>query len=56
MVAKFVGKGSKKGWLKLVSHNKYHDDIEIEISTIRQIALIKLSVRFNTHYKYQTSM
>jgi phage repressor protein C with HTH and peptisase S24 domain len=48
-MAKFIAKGSSKDMLKLVSHNKHHDDFEIKLNSIRQLALIKLSVRFNTH-------
>jgi phage repressor protein C with HTH and peptisase S24 domain len=49
LMAKFMAKGSTKDTIKLVSHNKHHDDIEIEIKSIRQLALIKFSVRFQMH-------
>lgn len=49
LMAKFIAKGTTKGFITLVSHNKHHDDLEIPINAIRQLALIKLSVRFNTH-------
>lgn len=49
LMAKFLAKSSLKDHIKLVSHNKHHDDLDIPLKSIRQLALIKLSVRFNTH-------
>jgi phage repressor protein C with HTH and peptisase S24 domain len=49
LMAKFIAKSTEKNHIKLVSHNKHHDDLEISKDNIRQLALIKLSVRFNTH-------
>lgn len=39
-------KGSKH--IKLVSENKHHADRDIHISTIRAIAMVKISVRYDT--------
>lgn len=49
LMAKFIAKSTIKNHITLVSHNKHHDDLDIPKSNIRQLALIKLSVRFNTH-------
>lgn len=48
LTVKYVAKGSNKDVLKLISYNKHHDDIEVNKATIRQLALVKLTVRFNT--------
>jgi len=49
LMAKFIAKSKLPDYISLVSHNKHHDDLDIPVKSIRQLALIKLSVRFNTH-------
>lgn len=48
LTVKYVAKGSSKDQLKLISYNKHHDDIEISKERIRQLALVKLTIRFNS--------
>ena len=45
---KYIQKGDDDQHIKLVSHNPHHSPKDIPISTIRALALIKASVRFNT--------
>lgn len=49
LMAKFIAKSKLEGHISLVSHNKHHDDLDIPLNSVRQLALIKMSVRFNTH-------
>jgi phage repressor protein C with HTH and peptisase S24 domain len=49
LMAKFIAKSTIKDHIRLVSYNKHHDDLDIPIKSIRQLALIKVSIRFNTH-------
>lgn len=48
LTVKYVNKSEKPGYIKLVSYNAHHCDMDIPISTINAIALIKFSVRKNT--------
>lgn len=48
LTVKYLAKGSNKDMLKLISYNKHHDDIEIQKERIRQLALVKLTIRFNS--------
>lgn len=46
---KYVKKAEgKPGQVQLVSYNPHHAPIEIEISSIRAMAMVKASIRFNT--------
>ncbi len=45
---KFVQKSEIKDHIKLVSHNSHHDPVDIHLSCIRAMALVKASIRFNT--------
>lgn len=45
---KYIQKGDDDQHIKLVSHNPHHSPKDIPINTIRALALIKASVRFNT--------
>ena len=49
VTVKYIQK-SEKGdqWIKLVSQNKHHDDIEVQIKKVRALALIKASIRINS--------
>lgn len=49
LMTKFIAKSSIAGHISLISHNKHHDDLDIPIKSIRQLALIKLSIRYNTN-------
>lgn len=45
---KYVQKSDIEGFVRLVSHNPHHAPQEIPRDSIRAVALIKASVRFNT--------
>ena len=48
LTVKYVNRSEIKDHIKLVSYNSHHCDMDIPISTINAIALIKFSVRKNT--------
>ncbi len=45
---KYIQKGESEGMVRLVSHNPHHAPKEIPADSIRALALVKASVRFNT--------
>lgn len=45
---KYIQKSEQEGYVKLVSHNAYYGPKDIPIDSIRSLALVKASVRFNT--------
>ncbi len=45
---KYVQKSEVEGFVRLVSHNPHHAPQEIPRDSIRAVALVKASVRFNT--------
>lgn len=45
---KYIQRSDNDKYIKLVSHNPHHAPKDIPIETIRALALIKASVRFNT--------
>ena len=47
LLVKYLHRGEKKGFLKLVSENKLHDPIEVNLKSVLSVALIKGNVRFN---------
>lgn len=49
ITVKFIKKVEEKpDWVLLVSHNPHHAPKEIPISSIRALAMVKASIRFNT--------
>lgn len=50
LVIKYVRKSDKQGYVRLESQNTFHQPQEIPLSAIRNIALIKLSIRQNTQF------
>lgn len=44
---KYIQKSSKEGYIKLVSHNQHHNDQEIPISSLRALAMVRASIRYN---------
>lgn len=49
LTVKYVQRSDKGDeYLKLVSENKYHSDRDIQISTVRAIAIVKATIRFET--------
>ncbi len=45
---KYIQKGDDSEHIRLVSHNPYHSPKDIPVSSLRALALIKASVRYNT--------
>lgn len=45
---KYIHKSNQDGKVKLVSQNQHHDDVEFPISAIKQLAIVKASVRINS--------
>jgi len=48
VVVKYVNKSEKDGHVKLVSYNDHYAPLDIPISSINTIALVKASIRYNT--------
>lgn len=49
VAVKFIQKSDDKSdYIKMVSHNKHHQDKEVNIKNIRAMALVKASVRINS--------
>lgn len=48
ITVKYIHRSDHSGNIKLVSQNKHHDDKEVPLKSIRSIALVKASIRFNT--------
>lgn len=45
---KYVQKSKKEGYVKLVSQNQHHEAVEFPIDSIKQMAIVKASVRINS--------
>ncbi len=45
---KYIHKAEKEGFVKLVSQNKHHEAKEFPISCIKQLAIVKASIRINS--------
>lgn len=49
VLVKFVQKSEKgERWIKLVSQNKHHDDLDVDLKKVKALALIKASIRINS--------
>lgn len=48
LAVKYITKSEKENYVKLVSYNTHHEPMDIPISSINAIAMIKASVRINT--------
>lgn len=48
VVVKYVKRSQKEGYVTLVSYNSHHEPIDIPMSCIQSIALVKVSIRYNT--------
>lgn len=48
VVVKYVNKSEMNDCVRLVSYNQYHDPMDIEIGNIRALAIVKVSIRYNT--------
>lgn len=45
---KYINKSNAAGHVKLVSYNSSHEPMDIPVSSITSIALVKVSIRYNT--------
>lgn len=49
VLVKFIQKSEKgESWIKLVSQNKHHDDLDVDLKKVKALALIKASIRINS--------
>lgn len=48
LTVKYINSSEKDGYVKLVSYNPHHDPIDIPVSSINALALVKFSIRKNT--------
>lgn len=48
LVVKYIQKGDAEDKIKLVSYNSHHQPLDIPISSIRSLAIVKATVRLNT--------
>lgn len=48
LTVKYINHSDKDGYIKLVSYNTHHDPMDIPISSINALALVKFSIRKNT--------
>ena len=49
VTVKYIQKSEKgEEWIKLVSQNKHHDDMDVSLTKVRALALIKASIRINS--------
>lgn len=48
ITVKYIHRSEIENHIKLVSQNQHHDPIEIPITKVRGLALVKASIRFNT--------
>lgn len=48
VVVKYVHRSDVEGCIKLVSYNQHHGPMDVSMETIRAMALVKASLRFNT--------
>jgi len=48
LTVKYVNKSEQEGYIKLISYNTHHEPMDIPVSNIFAMALIKVSIRMNT--------
>lgn len=48
LTVKYVNKSEQKGYIKLISYNSHHEPMDIPVTNIFALALIKVSIRMNT--------
>ena len=48
LTVKYVNKSEQDGYIKLVSYNTHHEPMDIPISSINAMAIVKVSIRMNT--------
>ncbi|WP_332457483.1 LexA family transcriptional regulator [Petrimonas sp.] len=45
---KYISRSEKEDHIKLISYNTYHEPMDIPVSLIQAMALVKISIRYNT--------
>ncbi len=45
---KYIHKSDKKGYIRLVSANQHHEPKDFKLSSIKQLAIVKASIRVNS--------
>jgi len=45
---KFLKKSSNEGYAEFISHNQHHQTVEFPLESIKALAIVKASIRFNT--------
>ena len=48
ITVKYIQKSEREGYVKLVSQNPHHADKEVAVDRIRDLALVKASIRMNS--------
>lgn len=48
IVTKYINKSDQEGCIRLVSYNQHYAPIDIPMSCIRALAIVKASIRYNT--------
>ena len=48
VTVKYVKRSQQPGYITLVSYNTHHEPIDIPVDCIQSIALVKVSIRYNT--------
>lgn len=48
LTVKYVNKSDREGYIKLISYNSHHEPMDIPLSNIFALALVKVSIRMNT--------
>lgn len=48
LVLKYVNSSERPGYIKLVSYNTHHDPMDIPLSCVRSMAIVKFSIRKHT--------
>lgn len=48
LTVKYVNRSDKEGFIKLVSYNTYHEPLDVSLTDIKAMALVKMSIRKNT--------
>lgn len=45
---KFLKKSSRDGYIELISQNQHHQNVEFPLESIKALAMVKASIRYNT--------
>lgn len=48
VVVKYINRSENEGYICLVSHNEYHQPMDVALSDVIALALVKVSIRYHT--------